>query len=45
MAQIAANMERWRWMPRAWPATRVEVNIPGAHPPDVYDQNRASPWT
>lgn len=39
MGQIAANMERWRWMPRAWPATRVEVNIAGAHL-DVYDQNR-----
>jgi murein L,D-transpeptidase YcbB/YkuD len=39
MAQIAANMERWRWMPRAWPATRVEVNIPGAQL-NVYDQNR-----
>ncbi|OYX35106.1 MAG: hypothetical protein B7Y99_04435 [Caulobacterales bacterium 32-69-10] len=39
MAQIAANMERWRWMPRAWPATRVEVNIPSADL-DVYDQNR-----
>lgn len=31
IAQIAANMERWRWMPRSWPTTRVEVNIPDAH--------------
>jgi murein L,D-transpeptidase YcbB/YkuD len=39
IAQIAANMERWRWMPRSWPTTRVEVNIAGARL-DVYDQNR-----
>ncbi|HTI66073.1 MAG TPA: L,D-transpeptidase family protein [Caulobacteraceae bacterium] len=39
ISQIAANMERWRWMPRAWPATRVEVNIAGARL-NVYDQNR-----
>jgi murein L,D-transpeptidase YcbB/YkuD len=37
--QIAANMERWRWMPRAWPTTRVEVNIADQHL-WVYDQNR-----
>jgi murein L,D-transpeptidase YcbB/YkuD len=24
--QIIANMERWRWMPRQMPATRVQVN-------------------
>ncbi|WP_296454728.1 L,D-transpeptidase family protein [Phenylobacterium sp.] len=24
--QIIANMERWRWMPQAMPATRVQVN-------------------
>jgi murein L,D-transpeptidase YcbB/YkuD len=24
--QIIANMERWRWMPRDMPATRVQVN-------------------
>ena len=29
IAQIQANLERWRWMPRAWPATRIEVNIAG----------------
>jgi len=28
--QIAANLERWRWMARAMPATRVEVNVAGA---------------
>jgi len=28
--QIIANMERWRWAPRLWPATRVEVNIAAA---------------
>ena len=25
--QIEANMERWRWLPRELPATRVQVNI------------------
>ena len=25
---IRANLERWRWMPRDMPATRIEVNIP-----------------
>jgi murein L,D-transpeptidase YcbB/YkuD len=25
--QIEANMERWRWVPRIWPATRIEANI------------------
>jgi murein L,D-transpeptidase YcbB/YkuD len=29
--QIRANLERWRWLPRGLPATRVDVNIPGAH--------------
>ncbi len=28
--QIIANMERWRWEPRLWPATRIEVNIAAA---------------
>lgn len=27
-AEIIANMERWRWMPRDMGAARVEVNIP-----------------
>jgi len=28
--QIRADLERWREMPREWPATRIEVNVPGA---------------
>lgn len=28
--QIRDNLERWREMPRDWPATRIEVNIPAA---------------
>lgn len=28
--QIEANMERWRWMPRKLPPTRVQVNIAAA---------------
>lgn len=28
--QIIANMERWRWEPRLWPASRIEVNIAAA---------------
>lgn len=27
-AEIIANMERWRWVPRDLGATRIEVNIP-----------------
>jgi murein L,D-transpeptidase YcbB/YkuD len=27
-AQIAANMERWRWLPERLPATRIVVNVP-----------------
>jgi murein L,D-transpeptidase YcbB/YkuD len=30
LAQIRANLERWRWAPRALPADRVELNIAGA---------------
>ena len=30
IAQITANMERWRWMPRAMPADRIQVNIAAA---------------
>ncbi len=26
--QIRLNLERWREMPRLWPATRIEVNVP-----------------
>jgi murein L,D-transpeptidase YcbB/YkuD len=25
--QIEANLERWRWVPRVWPQSRIEVNI------------------
>jgi murein L,D-transpeptidase YcbB/YkuD len=25
--QIRANLERWRWLPRDWPARRVEVRL------------------
>jgi L,D-transpeptidase YcbB len=28
--QIRANLERWREMPRDWPETRIEVNVPAA---------------
>jgi L,D-transpeptidase YcbB len=28
--QIRANLERWRELPRNWPKTRLEVNVPGA---------------
>jgi len=28
--QIRANLERWRELPRSWPKTRIEVNIPSA---------------
>ena len=27
-AEILANMERWRWMPRSYAPERIEVNIP-----------------
>ncbi len=30
LAQIRANLERWRWAPRSLPADRVELNIAGA---------------
>ena len=30
IAQIIANLERWRWMPRGLPARRVEVNVAAA---------------
>ena len=29
-ADIIANMERWRWMPRELPVNRVQVNIAAA---------------
>ena len=28
--QIRANLERWRELPRTWPKTRIEVNVPAA---------------
>jgi murein L,D-transpeptidase YcbB/YkuD len=28
--QIADNLERWRELPRGWPMTRIEVNVPAA---------------
>jgi len=30
LEQIRDNLERWREMPRDWPPTRIEVNIPAA---------------
>ena len=30
MAQILANMERWRWLPENLPANRIQVNIAAA---------------
>ncbi|MBE7216879.1 MAG: L,D-transpeptidase family protein [Caulobacteraceae bacterium] len=36
---MRANMERWRWAPRQWPADRVEVNIAAATF-DLLDDNR-----
>ena len=31
VAQIAANLERWRWMARVMPDTRIEVNVAAAN--------------
>ena len=28
--QIEANLERWRWLPRKLPSSRIEVNLPTA---------------
>ena len=30
IAQIEANLERWRWLPESLPGDRVEVNVAGA---------------
>jgi len=30
LTQLEANLERWRWLPRALPATRVEVDVGAA---------------
>jgi murein L,D-transpeptidase YcbB/YkuD len=29
--QVAANLERWRWMPRRLDSTHIAVNLPAAH--------------
>jgi murein L,D-transpeptidase YcbB/YkuD len=31
LRQIQANMERWRWMPRALDSLHIAVNLPAAH--------------
>lgn len=36
--QLQANMERWRWVPRIWPATRIEANI-AAQEMDAFEDN------
>jgi L,D-transpeptidase YcbB len=40
VAQIRDNLERWREMPRTYPATRIEVDIPAAWL-TVYDDGMA----
>lgn len=30
LEQIRDNLERWRELPRGWPSTRIEVNVPAA---------------
>ena len=37
--QIRLNMERWRWVPRAWPVDRLEVNIAAATL-DAYEEGK-----
>lgn len=37
LAQMRADLERWRWMPRALPAERVELNIAAAWFDDYED--------
>jgi len=39
--QIVANMERWRWEPRLWPASRIEVNIAAAEM-TLFEENALS---
>lgn len=39
VSQIIANLERWRWVDRDMPATRIEVNIAAAGM-TVYRDNR-----
>lgn len=31
LRQVAANLERWRWMPRRLDSTHIAVNLPAAH--------------
>ncbi len=38
ITQIQANMERWRWVPRIWPGTRIEANI-AAQEMDAFIDN------
>lgn len=37
VAQIAANMERWRWMPRTFEARYIAVNVPDESLAFVHD--------
>lgn len=37
IAQIALNMERWRYMAHAMPPTRIEVNVPAAEAMVIKD--------
>ena len=39
--QVQANMERWRWLPRTWPARRVEVRI-AEYRLDLLQENRSA---
>jgi murein L,D-transpeptidase YcbB/YkuD len=39
LRQIQANLERWRWMPRAGPSLRVELNIAAATL-ELYDVDK-----
>jgi murein L,D-transpeptidase YcbB/YkuD len=39
-AQIALNMERWRWLPRSFGARYVEVNVPSASL-EAFDQGQS----
>jgi murein L,D-transpeptidase YcbB/YkuD len=39
LLQIEANMERWRWMPRTLPPSRIQVNTAAAVMA-VYEDNR-----
>ncbi|HEX6549514.1 MAG TPA: L,D-transpeptidase family protein [Gammaproteobacteria bacterium] len=38
--RLRLNMERWRWLPRDLPATRVMVNIAGFHA-ILFDQDKS----